>query len=125
MKADELARKSLESRELLVSQNKRIHRWESKLAASPLSIDLVDEEAKRARRAMMCEIRRRSHSSKEVEAERMVHSAVLHSASLERPDETALLREAKRELVFSSKQLRAMQDVAKSNLRYFSLGLMS
>ena len=99
----------------------QVQRWKIKLAASPLSTDLVEEDSERSRSLAVSEAKRRRAKSEQTETERRIHSAVLHASSESSPDETLLLRLAKRDLVFASRQLRAMKDVARTNTRIFSI----
>lgn len=120
VRANLIANKYFDARELVESRNTRMKRWQVKLSSSPLGTDQVSEEDHRARIVALREAKRRRAASNETELDRRMHSAVLHASSMSAPEDTSFLRKAKRDLIYASKQLRAMKDVAKSNARIFS-----
>lgn len=121
VRADQIARSYFEERELLESRSMQVQRWKIKLTASPLRRDLVHEDLERSRSLAVSEAKRRRARSEQTETERRIHSAVLHASSEASPDETLMLRLAKRDLMLASRQLRAMKDVARTNARIFSI----
>lgn len=102
--------------ELLDTQRQRVGRWSEKMQGSPLS---VDQWAEDQRIFELNRIRDKQEQQKRKLMERRLreaHNTIVQRATAER-DELEELRTERRLLVENKKQLKALKDVERTNLR--------
>jgi hypothetical protein len=111
-KLDEL--KSKEFKEVAESLKIRRNTWRGKLANSPLSVDLVQEDKQRFLRLMH---EKKSSQVLSCEKERVnaeIDKEAMQISLDQEPFEMDVLRRNKREILLQMKQLRAMRDVERT-----------
>ena len=116
-RTDSVALAYFQNKERCDSLKLRLTRWKQKLLNSPLSMDLVKEDAARAARVSR-QSHARSRSATEIRAiNRRIEQVVLDQGYIDNPSELSELRNQKRQLLDQFYRLRAMRDIERSNSR--------
>ena len=123
-RADQMALKYFEGREITESLECREERWNKRLQTSPLAIDLTAESDKRARSRMRSQEANKRSQSLESSLKHSIETTVLSQGLMDNPIEMAELRREKRELLLQFKQLKAIRDVERTNSRIFQISSM-
>ncbi len=109
--------KQKDCKELADSSKNRRKRWREKLAKSPLSVNLVEEEKNRGHRLELESQRHRCFTSEKTRLDSDIQEAAIEATMVDEPVGMGELRNRKRELLLQLRQLRAMRDVERTNSR--------